>query len=245
MDLDPELRYPWAVMKPFVELDHERISGQRRLALFQRGDDFYIQIDGEELMSSRRHGSEEDLARLALAELGPGARAPRVLVGGLGLGYTARAALDRLPPDGALTVAEVYSSVVRWNRERLGHLAGYPLRDPRATVVEADVAELLRPRAFDAILLDVDNGPDALTRPENERLYDDAGLARIRRCLGRGGVLGLWSAAGDERFLRRLRGAGFDARCETVRARRAGKGSRYTIFLARPGAPGTRRRRRR
>lgn len=219
-------------MKPWTELDRARAEGGGELSLHRRGDELVIRIDGQPLMSSRRHGSEEALARLACDGLGAGAR---VLIGGLGMGFTLRAALDALAPDAAVIVAEIAAAVVSWNRGPLGPLANHPLEDPRVEVRVADVAEILaEPGArFDAIVLDVDNGPDALVREANAGIYAPAGLAAARTALRRGGVLALWSASGDPGFADRLARAGFDTVAHAVRERLR-RGAIHTVFVARP-----------
>jgi len=220
-------------MQPWRTLDAVGTPDGRELVLAQRGDMFLIEVDGEELMSSRTHGSEEDLARLAVAALGDRA-APRVLVGGLGMGFTLRTTLDSLAgrPGATVVVAEVFPAVVAWNRGPLAHLARRPLDDPRVLVAEGDVAErLANDEPYDAVLLDVDNGPDAFTLDGNRHLYTAAGLERLRRALAPGGVLAVWSASDDPRFEDRLRRARFTTRVHRVRARAGGKGSRHAIFL--------------
>lgn len=223
-------------MKPWVLLESAAIPGGGDMHLFQHVRDFAIRVGRDELMNSLNHGSEEALARLAAARLGP-RPGRRVLVGGLGMGYTAAAALRDLGPDGRITVAELVPAVVEWNRGPLAHLAGAPLVDPRVDVHVGDVAELLgRPgNIYDLILLDVDNGPSGLTTGGNHRLYGAAGLARAHGALRPGGVLAVWSAGHDEAFTRRLRQAGFRAELVTARSH-GGKGSRQLIWLAtRPG----------
>jgi spermidine synthase len=170
------------------------------------------------------------MAELAVAE---GAR--RVLVGGLGLGYTVRAVLDRVGPEARVIVAEVVPAVVAWSRTHLAHLAGRPLEDARVTVVEEDVGRVLRDAKarFDAILLDVDNGPKALTRPGNQGLYAETGLRMAKAALARGGALAVWSADRDEPFLRRLRKVGFEAESHDVPARGAAGGPKHTVFVGR------------
>ena len=189
--------------------------------------------NGKSLMSSRMHGSEQALAALALRRMEmPDAC---VLVGGLGMGFTLRATLDLVPRDATVVVAELVPAVVEWNRGALGTLAGHPLRDPRVRVEMGDVADTLQssPERFDAVLLDVDNGPDAFTAATNARLYNDAGLAAARTALKPGGVLAVWSAWEDRRFEQRLRYAGFVVHIERVRGRLKKGGPKHTIFLAR------------
>jgi len=220
-------------MKPQHTLGQSRTPDGGEIVLCERDGAYVIRVNGLELMTSRAHGSEEELARLALAKVTQ--KNPRVLIGGLGMGYTLRAVLDVVPQAAKIMVAEILPIVVIWNRSELAHLAGFPLEDPRVAVVERDVAEIIAagPSAFDAVLLDVDNGPAALTVDVNERLYCASGLAAIRRCLRPGGILGVWSSDPDRAFERRLAKAGFRVSTETVPARRGGKGPRHTIFIAR------------
>jgi spermidine synthase len=218
-------------VKPQHTLGRAATPDGGEIVLYERDGAFIIRVNGLELMTSRAHGSEEDLARLALAEVTR--TTPKVLVGGLGMGYTLRAVLDVVPGSAKVMVAEILPAVVTWNRNELAHLARSPLEDPRVAVVERDVAEIIAagPSAFDAVLLDVDNGPAALTVARNERLYSQAGLAAIRSCLRDGGVLGVWSAEPDKAFERRLAKAGFKVSTETVPARRGAKGPKHTIFV--------------
>jgi spermidine synthase len=218
---------------PWRTLGSATAPGGGTLVLQERAGEFAIRIDGYVLMSSRAHGSEEALAEGACARLA-GRAAPRVLIGGLGLGFTVRAALDRLPAGASVTVAEVVPAVVDWNRGPLADLAARPLDDPRVTVATADVGAVLAaapPATFDAVLLDVDNGPTALPRPANADLYDARGIAVARASLRPGGVLGVWSAAPDDAFAARLRRGGFSVRVERIRSR-GRVGTRHVLFLA-------------
>ncbi len=209
---------------------------QSELRLYQSGDLFSIKIPGRgDLMNSRAHGSERALADLATSRLADRARA-RVLVGGLGMGFTLAAALDALGPDAEVVVAELVPEVVDWNRGAMGGPSGHPLEDPRSTVYVGDVGALIRtePAGFDAILLDVDNGPEALIRRENDWLYSPAGLQATRSALRPDGLLTVWSAGPDRRFSKRLIQADFRIEEVTVRPHRAGKGPRHHIWIGRP-----------
>jgi spermidine synthase len=221
-------------MIPWVELDTAKIpDGGGTLRLMQRGHEFSIMAGPIELMNSRLSGSEEALATLAIERLG-GRAAPQVLIGGYGMGFTLRAALSALGPDAKVTVAELAPAVVEWARGPMARMSGDCLTDPRTAIHLGDVTALIAGSraAYDAILLDVDNGPEGLTRRENDRLYNMAGLAAARRALTPGGVLAVWSSAPSSVFTERLAGAGF--RVEEVRVRaRAGKGkARHMIWLA-------------
>ena len=218
---------PWTLLDTAaVPLD----GGELRL--LRRGAEFSIRSGTRELMNSRAHGSEEALATLACAHIGARAR-PRILIGGLGMGFTLRAALDALGADARIVVAELVPAVVAWNRGPLAGLAGRGLEDVRVTVLETDVADPIRGArsAWDAILLDADNGPEALSRAANDRLYDAAGLGVALAALRPGGVLAIWSAAPDANFARRLRTAGFAVDEHRVRARRA-SGARHVVWIA-------------
>ena len=221
-------------MKPWELLGQTRAPDGAELALTLRSGEYVILANGKSLMSSRMHGSEEALAAFACARI-RGREEPRVLIGGLGMGFTLRATLDLLPEDGAVIVAELLPAVVEWNRGPLGPLAGHPLKDRRVRVEQGDVAATLRSseEAFDAILLDVDNGPAAFATSGNAALYNDAGLAAARRALRKGGVLAVWSARDDRKFEQRLRYAGFRVEVERVRGRLKKGGPKHTIFLAR------------
>lgn len=207
------------------------------LKLSQRGEEFSIRLSGirGELMNSRVHGSEEALAELGCARLKSVADA-RVLVGGMGMGFTLAAALRSVPSSAIITVAELIPAVVEWNRGALGECAGQPLQDSRTEVHLGDVAELVSAETsrFDAILLDVDNGPEGLTHSDNQWLYSIAGLKAMHKALRSEGTLAIWSAGPDPLFLTRLKKTGFHASVRSVRAR-PGKGSHHSIFLGRKG----------
>jgi spermidine synthase len=216
-------------VKPWRKLAEATAPDGGRLVLSEHDGELAILVDREFLMSSRTHGSEEEMAAAGHCT-GDG----QVLVGGLGFGYTLRATLDRLGPQGRVTVAEISQAIVDWNRAEVGPLAGHPLRDPRVSLEVADVAAVVR-RAearFDAILLDVDNGPRALTARSNQDLYQPAGLLAFRRALRPGGRLVVWSAGHDAAFTRRLRAAGLTAEERSVRARGVERGARHLLFVA-------------
>ncbi len=225
-------------MIPWEFLDSARIPGGRsEMRLYRRGGEFSIRVDNHELMNSRVHGSEDALAELACARIADRS-SPRVLIGGLGMGYTLAAALKQLGKTARVVVAELVSTVVEWNRGALAELAGNPLDDGRVTVREIDVARILQDErgAYDAILLDVDNGPEGLTRQRNDCLYTQAGLEKAFEALRPAGVLAVWSASPDRTFMLRLRGAGFEVDEISVRARGPKGGGRHTIWIA--GRPG-------
>ena len=221
-------------MVPWEVLDTVRVpGGDGELRLYKRGGEFSIRLDRSELMNSRLHGSEDALAELACAKIA-GRCCPLVLIGGLGMGYTTAAALHRLRADGKLVVAELVPAVVKWNRGPLADLAGRPLENDRVTVRELDVAQILKAerRAYDAILLDVDNGPEGLTRKGNDWLYSRAGLDAAFAGLRPAGVLAVWSSGPDRGFTQRLLAAGFAVDEVQVRSRDARRGARHTIWLA-------------
>jgi spermidine synthase len=207
------------------------------MKLARRTNEYVILANGKSLMSSRMHGSEEALAAFACRKLRTAER-PCVLIGGLGMGFTLRVALDLLPSDAKVVVAELVPAVVEWNRGPLGPLANYPLRDKRVSIEVGNVATSIRSRRshFDSILLDVDNGPAAFTSPQNSTLYDDRGLAAIRASLKSGGVFAVWSARDDRKFQQRLRYGGFVVEVEHVRGRLKKGGPHHTIFLAHKSA---------
>jgi spermidine synthase len=226
---------PWEI----VETDRTLDGGD--LVLARRGSEWEVRVGRDTLMSSRAYGSELDLSRLAF-EVTPQAR--RILLGGLGLGFSLRSVLDLLPVDGRVELAEISDAVVRWNREHVGELARHPLRDPRVRVSVVDVFDRITRAAagsLDAILLDVDNGPAALVQPANHRLYGVAGTSRCFAALRPGGVLAVWSAAPDETYAERLRGARFAVSVRFARARPGG-GRRHVVFVAVKPADATRSR---
>lgn len=204
-----------------------------RLELRERDGVVTLRCDGWELMSSRSHHSEEVLATLACAQLSTAT--PVILLGGLGLGYTLRALLDLLPAGGSVTVAELLPDVIAWNRGRLGHLAGWPLDDLRVSILCADITNLLRtasPGCLDAILLDVDNGPEAIMFPGNAALYAAGGLRHVHDALRIGGTLAVWSADRSPAFEQALDAAGFDAARHDVPARGVPGDPLHAIYIA-------------
>jgi len=221
-------------MLPWVELGTATVPGDgARLRLMQRGTEFCIFAGTNPLMNSRMSGSEQDLATLSWDRIKP-RRGAHVLIGGLGMGFTLRAALATMPADVRVTVVELVPEIVAWARGPLAPLFTGCLDDPRVTMITDDVAKTIgRGRAdYDAILLDVDNGPEGLSRDGNDQLYSLPGLARSRTALKPAGVLAVWSAHPDEKFTRRLGDAGFAAEALRVRARHGGRGARHTIWLA-------------
>jgi len=222
-------------LRPWNLLDSGPVPGENgELRLYQRGDEYVIKVNTAALMSSRMHGSED-----ALAELGCSVAADResatVLVGGLGMGFTLAATLKQLGPVAQVVVAELAPVIIAWNQTLLADLAGRPLDDPRVTVFEGDIANRLKAdrQTYDAILLDVDNGPEGLTHKDNNWLYSAAGLEMARSALKRGGMLAVWSEGPSPLFSQRLRQAGFDVTEERPRAHGKGRGGRHTIWLAR------------
>ncbi len=219
-------------MLPWIKLDETTVPGGGVLKLMQRGSEFSIMSGTTELMNSRLSGSEEQLATLSAARLA-GRKAPRVLIGGLGMGFTLRAALQSFGEDAELVVAELVPAVIAWARGPLAPIHGTSLEDPRVRLHEGDVAAAIAAGPpWDAILLDVDNGPGGLSRPGNDRLYSPAGLAAAHARLVPGGHLAVWSSHRDEKFTRRLHQAGFAVEEVAVRATRSGKGARHTIWFA-------------
>ena len=221
-------------MIPWLQLDTARVPGADvQLRLMQRGGEFSMMLGQNELMSSRLSGSEEALATLACRRI-DAVKRPHLLIGGLGMGFTLRAALAVLGSDARIMVAELVPAVIAWARGPMADIFGDSLDDRRASIREADVVDVIRSHdsAFDAILLDVDNGPEGLIRKANDALYDLKGLKAIRRALRPGGVLAVWSSGPNPLFSKRLRAAGFDVNEVAVRATTKRSGSRHVIWFA-------------
>lgn len=210
----------------------QEIESGAELILSRRGDEYAIRVDNRELMNSRSFGSEQVVASMACERL-DGVAAPHVLIGGLGMGFTLRTTLDRLPAEAKVTVAELVPGVVDWNRQYLGELAGKPLEDPRVELFVGDAADIIRSHSstFDAVVLDIDNGPHSKSSSTEGWLYSDSGLEAIHRCLRSRGVLSIWSAGPTEGFARRIRRRGFTVDEKRVRGRER-KGDQYRIWLA-------------
>ncbi|NIJ08405.1 spermidine synthase [Sphingomonas vulcanisoli] len=218
-------------MIPLELVDVAEVPGGPPLRLVRRGADFMILLERNELMSTRMKGSEVALGVETCRRLGP-RRAPRVLIGGYGMGFTLRAVLGELGPDAQVVVAELVPGIIAWARGPMAALADGCLDEPRVDLRIEDVAVAIRAGDFDAILLDVDNGPDGLTRPANEGLYTPSGLAALRKALRPGGILAVWSAGQDAAFTARLKQGGFAVDEVRVRARENGKGPIHTIWFA-------------
>ena len=230
-------------MNPRVQIAAAKTPSGGELALYRHGDDFSITINGQELMHSRQHESELELARLGCAHLSgahpsgahpTGSKAPRILIGGLGMGFTLRQALDLLCPRARVVVAELSPVIVHWNHHYFGGLNNHPLGDERVTLAVGDVVDLIsRSRdRFDAILLDIDNGPDALSAPLNHRLYGPAGLRACRGALRERGRLAVWSAAASPKFVRLVSDSGFNLRRFRVPAYRGRKSRSRVVWVA-------------
>ena len=221
-------------MVPWKVLSRSRTpDNKNELILYQRDTEYSIRVNGQELMNSRTFGSEMMLAELSCPEIVDRKNA-NVLIGGLGMGYTLSAALRLLDSDADVCVAELVPSVVEWNKEVLGALAGHPLKDSRVTVLIEDVVNIINNNksAFDAILLDVDNGPDSLTQEENDELYSMSGISVIHRALRPGGVVAVWSSSPDTGFTQRLNRSSFNVIEKKVRGRTQKKGPVHTIWIA-------------
>jgi spermidine synthase len=221
-------------MIPWVKIDTARVPGtDGDLRLMRRGAEFSIMLGTNELMNSRLSGSEAALATLAAKRIET-VKKPRVLIGGLGMGFTLRAALAVLGSGAKIVVAELVPAVVVWAKGPMAEIFGGSLDDPRVDILETDVTEVIRskPRAFDTILLDVDNGPEGLTRKANDALYNAAGLKAAYAALRPGGVLAVWSSGPNPPFAKRMRGAGFDVNEVAIRATGKGVGARHVIWIA-------------
>jgi spermidine synthase len=221
-------------MIPWLQIDSARVPGADvELRLMRRGDEFSMKLGQNELMNSRLSASEEALATLACRRL-QAVKAPHLLIGGLGMGFTLRAALAVLGSEARIMVAELVPAVIAWAKGPMAEVFGGSLGDPRARILTADVADVIQSHAaaFDAILLDVDNGPEGLIRKANDALYDLKGLKAIRRALRPGGVLAVWSSGPNPSFTKRLRDAGFDVSEVAVRATTKRRGARHVIWFA-------------
>ena len=207
------------------------VPGGPPLRLIRHGDDHIVMLERNELMSSRMSGSEAKLGSMTCERLGARAR-PRLLIGGYGMGFTLRAVLGMLGGDARVVVAELVPEIIAWARGPMRALADGCLDDPRVEIRIGDVATAIEAGDYDAILLDVDNGPDGLTRPANDRLYTTTGLRKARAALRPGGILAIWSAGADPAFARRLAQAGFAVDEVRVRARANGKGPTHVIWFA-------------
>lgn len=221
-------------MLPWIHLATANTLDGATLRLLRRGNEFSIRLsDGNELMNSRLGASEEALALMAVDRLA-GRKAPRILIGGLGMGFTLRAAQTVVGSEARLIVSEIVPELIGWATEHMAEVFGDCLADPRVEVKTGDVGAVIRnaTSAFDAILLDVDNSPDGLTRAGNDALYGEVGLHAARRALTPGGILAVWSAAPDPKFSRRLSGCGFEASSTTIRATHSKRGARHTVWIA-------------
>ena len=220
-------------MKKWTMLDKALTADGNAITLEEHDGSYAIRVDGLMLMSTRQHASEDKLAELACAHLKQ-KRGARVLIGGMGLGFTLRAALAALAPDATVVVAEVLDAVIAWNRDPSFHLAADAMADPRVTVLKQDVGETIRAArsSFDSIMLDVDNGPAAMSNDSNNRLYDYAGLRSARAALRPGGCLVIWSVGPDRAFESQMAGAGFLAETQSCRSR-PNAGRKHALFLGR------------
>ena len=221
-------------MIPWKLLDRAPVPGDGdELTLFVRDQEYSIRVGAIELMNSRVYAREDALSKLGCERI-QGRKKARVLIGGLGMGFALATALDNVGKDAEVVIAELVPGVIKWNREVFGHLAGHPLRDSRVTLREMDVARVIKEGRgqFDAVLLDVDNGPEGLTRRSNDRLYDDRGIVQGLAALRPDGVLGYWSAGADRAFLKRLKRAATSVDEVEVGSRSKNRGARHTLWFA-------------
>lgn len=227
-------------MKPIKLIDRATTPDGKPLTLHEHDGEFIIRVDGVDLMSTRQHHSEERLAEAVCRRIECRTRCPRMLIGGLGLGFTLRAALAHMGPDARVVVAEIMPAVVRWNQTAAYGLGGDALTDPRVDIVVGDVADVMRksPGRFDAVILDVDNGASGLSTAANDGLYTAAGLGRARAALRPGGCLAIWSAGDDPACVRRMRQCGFDVVVERARTH-AGGGGWIHFFIGIAGGGGS------
>jgi len=221
-------------MIPWKKLDSTSTpDGKNEVVLLQRDQEFSIRVDGQELMNSRMNGSEKVLAKLACKPISK-RQGAKVVIGGLGMGFTLASALLHLQSHATVIQVELLPAMVQWHDQFLGHLCDHAVKDGRVEVVTQDIVHYLNTekQTFDAIILDVDNGPEGLTQAGNNNLYNGAGIGMLKRRLTPGGILAVWSAKDSAPFTQRLKSAGFDARVHTVYARPNNKGGRHTIWIA-------------
>ena len=220
-------------MKPIVKIDVARTPDGSEMSLYRHDRDFSIKINGQELMHSRQHESELELARLGCAHL-TGRKTPCILIGGLGMGYTLRETLDMVGRGANVVVGELLSAVVKWNREFLGELNGHPLDDKRVDLKQGDIVRLISrsKNKFDAILLDIDNGPRAMTDSGNRHLYGQEGIRACRRALRSGGCLAVWSVEPSKKFERLMMRCGFHVRRYRVSAYKGSKSQSRFVWVA-------------
>lgn len=220
-------------MKKWTLVDEAKTPDGKRISLHEHDGEFTVRIDGNDLMSTRKHASEEKLALLGCAHLKNQKKA-KVLIGGLGFGFTLRATLSCLLPDAAVVVAEIMPSIIAWNKNPEFPLAADVLANPQVQVVQKDVGSVIQSETgrFDAILLDVDNGPDALSVDSNERLYQKSGLVLSKKALKKGGCLAIWSASDSPQFAKLMTGVGFNVDVQRARAH-TNSGAWHTLFLGR------------
>lgn len=237
------------VVKPWKLLATAPVpQGEGELKLYQHDQDFVIKVDHIELMNSRVHGSEDALAELTIQKIDTN-KPKRILIGGLGMGFTLAKALESIGPEDTIDVAELSPDVLAWNKEYLGNLTDNPLNDPRVTVHVMDVIDIMRSnqRCFDAVILDVDNGPEGLTKDDNNRIYSSRGLSSAFQALKPHGIYSVWSSGDSEIFTERMKKSNFEIEKTRVHERANGKGGKHVIWfgtkkagasLPRPTGPG-------